>query len=193
MPLNREQKAASLDEVTKLFGTSKVVVLSDFRGIKVEDITQLRRQVREAKGRFKVVKNTISRKVFADAKYESFRALMKGPTALAFCDDDPVELLKKLTEFAKTNKQFQVKAGLMDGQVLRPEDLATLASLPAKPVLMSQFMGWLNGPMSSFLGTIQAQVQNFLYLLKGIEEKKAAAGGAEAAPAGADAAAAPTA
>ena len=73
MPLNREQKAQNLDEVQKLFDSSKVVVLTDYKGIKVEDVTALRRQIRDAKGRFKVVKNTLSRKVFKDDKYAAFR------------------------------------------------------------------------------------------------------------------------
>jgi len=180
MPLNREQKAAALDEVTKLFESSKVVVLTDYKGIKVEDVTALRRQVREAKGRFKVVKNTFSRKVFADAKYENFRKLLKGSAALAFGQGDAVELVKKISDFTKTNKQLTIKAGLLEGAVLSPADLEVLATLPPKPVLQAQLMGWLNQPMGSLLGTMNAQVQNFLYLLKGIEEKQA--GGADSAP-----------
>ena len=182
MPLNRSQKAENLDEVTKLFESSKVVVLTDYRGIKVEDVTALRRQVRDAKGRFKVVKNTISRKVFADDKYKAFRGLLKGSSALAFGQGDAVELVKKITEFIKTNKQLTVRAGLMDGQVLSAADLTVLATLPPKPQLLAQIMGWMNQPMGSLLGTMNGQIQNFLYLLKGIEEKGGAAGGAEAAP-----------
>ena len=177
MPLNREQKAKALDEVTKLFETSKVVVLTDYRGIKVEDVTALRRQVREAKGRFKVIKNTLSRKVFKDDKYASFRTLLKGSSALAFGQDDPIELVKKVTEFTKTNKQLTVRAGLLDGQVLTVEQLTVLATLPARPVLLAQLMGWLNGPMGNFLGILDAQMGNFLGLLKGLEEKAAGAGG----------------
>lgn len=180
MPLTKQEKAASLEEVRKLAQTAKVVVLSDFRGIKVEDVTTLRRNVRKANGRFKVVKNTLSRKVFDRPEHESFRALMKGPTALAFGQDDPVELLKALAEFAKGNeKTFSLKAGLMDGQILKSQDLAVLATLPSKPVLMAQFLGWLNSPLSSLLGTMQAQVQQLLGVLKGIEEKAGGQGAPE--------------
>jgi len=178
MPLNREQKAQALDEVTKLFESSKVVVLTDYKGIKVEDVTALRRQVREAKGRFKVIKNTLSRKVFKDDKYASFRKLLKGSSALAFGQEDPIELVKKLTEFTKTNKQLTVRGGLLEGQVLTPEQLTYLASLPSRPVLIAQLMGWLNSPMGNFLGILDAQMGNFLSLLKGLEEKAADAGGA---------------
>ena len=181
MPLNREQKAASLDEVTKLFESCKVVVLTDYKGIKVEDVTALRRQVREAKGRFKVVKNTISRRVFSDEKYANFRKLLKGSAALAFGQGDAVELVKKIADFTKTNKQLTMKAGLLEGAVLSPKELEVLATLPPKPVLYAQLFGWMNQPMGSLLGTMNAQVQNFLYLLKGIEEKQAGAGDAPTA------------
>lgn len=175
MPLNKEQKGAALAEVTKLFETSKIVVLTDYMGIKVEDVTQLRRRIREAKGRFKVIKNTLSRRVFADAKYESFRNLLKGSSALAFGQDDAVELVKKITEFTRTNKQLTVRAGLMDGQVLSKEQLEHLATLPSRPVLMAQILCWFNSPMASLLGTMNAQVSNFLSVLKQIEEKQAGA------------------
>lgn len=181
MPLNREQKGESLAEVTKLFETSKVVVLTDYRGIKVEDVTALRRQVREVKGRFKVVKNTISRKVFADAKYESFRKLLKGSSALAFGQEDPIALVKKITEFTKTNKQLTVRAGLMDGEVLTLAELTVLATLPSRDVLLAQIMGLLNAPMASFLGNLNGQIADFLSVMKQIEEKKA--GEAPSAPA----------
>lgn len=174
MPLNREQKGESLAEVTKLFETSKVVVLTDYKGIKVEDVTQLRRDVRAAKGKFKVVKNTISRKVFADAKYEGFRKLLKGSSALAF-GDDPVAVVKKITEFTKTNKQLTVRAGLMDGNVLTAAQLEVLATLPTRDVLLAQIMGLLNAPMASFLGNLNGQIADFLSVMKQIEEKKPAA------------------
>lgn len=180
MPLNRTQKAEALDEVTKLFESAKVVVLTDYKGISVEDVTTLRRSIRAAKGRFKIVKNTLARKVFADEKYASFRKLLKGSAALAFGQEDPVELVKKVTEFAKTSKQLTVTAGLLDGAVLAPKDLEVLATLPAKPVLYAQLMGWMNAPISQLMSTMDGQVRNFLYLLKGIEEKQAAAGGASA-------------
>lgn len=180
MPLNRTQKAEALDEVTKLFESAKVVVLTDYKGISVEDVTTLRRSIRAAKGRFKIVKNTLARKVFADEKYASFRKLLKGSAALAFGQEDPVELVKKVTEFAKTSKQLPVTAGLLDGAVLAPKDLEVLATLPAKPVLYAQLMGWMNAPISQLMSTMDGQVRNFLYLLKGIEEKQAAAGGASA-------------
>ena len=178
MPLNREQKGQALDEMTKLFESSKVVVLTDYKGIKVEDVTALRRQVRGAKGRFKVIKNTLSRKVFKDDKYAGFRKLLKGSSALAFGQDDPVELVKTITEFTKTNKQLTVRAGLVDGQILTAEQLAVLATLPSRPVLLAQLMGWLNGPMGNFLGILDAQMGNFLGLLKGLEEDRQKAGGA---------------
>ena len=180
MPLNRSQKAEALDEVTKLFESSKVVVLTDYKGISVEDVTTLRRSVRSAKGRFKIVKNTLARKVFHDEKYASFRKLLKGSAALAFGQEDAVELVKKVTEFAKTSKQLTVTAGLLEGQVLLPKDLEILATLPAKPVLYAQLMGWMNAPISQLMSTMDGQVRNFLYLLKGIEEKQAAAGGSSA-------------
>lgn len=188
MPLNRSQKAEALDEVTKLFETSKVVVLTDYRGIKVEDVTALRRQIREAKGRFKVVKNTLSRKVFKDDKYASFRSLLKGSSALAFGTEDPVELVKKISDFTKTNKQLTIRGGLLDGQLLNAAELTVLATLPPRPVLIAQLMGWMNAPMGSLLGTLDGQIRNFLYLLKGIEEKQGEAGGAAAAAAPAEAA-----
>jgi ribosomal protein L10 len=183
MPTTKEQKGVTLEEVNKMFASAQAVVLSDFRGIKVEDITQLRRNVRGAKGKFKVVKNTLARRVFSDAKYEAFRAHLKGPNALAFGEGDPVELIKKLKDFEKANQNFHVRSGIVDGQVMSAEDLTVLATLPARPVLYAQLMSLLNAPISGLMGVMDAQVRNFLYLLKGIEDKAAAAGGAPETPA----------
>jgi len=183
MAVTKEQKAETLSEVSKLFQGAQIVVLSENRGINVEDMTRLRRNVREAKGLYKVVKNTLSRKVFAEDKYEGLRKHLRGPIGLAFGSDEPIELLKKLTEFAKANDKFQVRAGLLDGQILQKDELTTLASLPSKPVLLAQIMGLLNSPVQGLLGVFNANIRNFLYLLKGIEEKAAGAAGGEEKPA----------
>jgi large subunit ribosomal protein L10 len=171
MPVTRAQKTATIEEISKLFADSKIVVLSDYRGIKVEDITTLRRNVRKAKGQFKVVKNTLSRRVISDPKYQALRDLLKGPIGLTFGTEDPVELLKKLSEFAKSNDKFQLRAGLMDGQVFDRAALAMLASLPSRPVLMAQILGLFDNPIQSLMGVMDANIRDFLYLLKGMEEK----------------------
>jgi len=183
MPVTKEQKATALEEVSKLFAASKIVVLSDYRGVKVENITQLRRNVRQAKGLFKVVKNTLSRRVFSDPKYQGLRDQLKGPIGLTFGAEEPVELLKKLTEFAKTNDKFQLRAGLFEGQLFDKQALTALAGLPPKPVLMAQILGLFNSPLQSLMGVMDGNIRNFLYLLKGMEEKAQTASGPAETPA----------
>ncbi|MBI4858773.1 MAG: 50S ribosomal protein L10 [Candidatus Riflebacteria bacterium] len=180
MPITKQQKAVILDDVAKLAQAAKIVVLADYRGIKVEDITQLRRNVRAAKGLFRVVKNTLSRRVFVDEKFKPLAPMFRGPVGLTFGLEEPVELVKKLTEFARTNDKFQLKGALMDGQLLSTQDLSVLATLPSKSVLYAQIMGLIDSPVGSFLGFLDANVSCFLLVLKGLEEKRA--GEQEGAP-----------
>jgi large subunit ribosomal protein L10 len=169
---NKELKARTAEELSKKIEAAKIVVLSEFAGLNVEDITQLRKSVRQASGTFKVVKNSISRRALG-GRYPELEGLLTGPNALALGAADPVEVVKKLVEFAKNHPQLKIKGGVMEGEAVTASELAAISKLPARDVLMAQLLAALNAPLASLLGVMQANVQSFLALLRGIEEKKA--------------------
>lgn len=150
---NMARKAEGLEELREKFRTSKIAILTDYRGteagLSVKDITKLRAALREQNGEFRIVKNTLARKVAQEMGIEGLDRHFEHPTAIAFGYQDPVGVAKALTEFIKDRKQNPlptIKAGYMDGQVLDTRGLQALAALPSREVLYAQLLGLIIAP-----------------------------------------------
>ena len=135
---NIEEKSQVVSEIKEKFQQASGIVLADYRGLTVAQVTQLRAQLRLAGVEFRVMKNTLVRRAAGELGVEGLDSYLKGPTALAFCAD-PVAPAKVLLEFAKVNKlnKFQIKAGVLDGKVIGPEEVKALAALPSREVLLT--------------------------------------------------------
>jgi len=145
---NMARKAAGLDELREKFRNSKIAILTDYRGdgagLSVKDITALRTRLREQKGEFKIVKNTLARKVAQEMGIQGLDRHFEHPTAIAFGYQDPVGIAKVITDFIKDRKQNPlptIKAGYMDGQLLDGAGLQRLAALPPREVVFAQLLG----------------------------------------------------
>ncbi len=132
MAVSRAEKTTELEELTTAFGQSQTAILLDFRGIKVPQVTELRRQVRAAKGTYRVVKNTLAKRALEGTSFESLTAHFEGTTAVAYSESDPVVLAKTLTTFAKTTPALQIKAAVVQGKALVPAEVSELAALPGQ-------------------------------------------------------------
>ncbi|MFH1597028.1 MAG: 50S ribosomal protein L10 [Pseudomonadota bacterium] len=184
--MRKAEKAEIVQGILGKIAKSSIGILSNFKGLKVEDLTRLRRQLREAEGELKVVKNTLlTRAAAGDSAMAPLTSQFTGPNALTLGYGDPVALTKVLIKFAQERPQLQIKAGILGGQVLSAKDLDALSKLPAKEVLLAQLLGVLQAVPTALVTVLSGVVRNLLNLLVALRDQKAAAELAEAAePAG---------
>lgn len=172
--MNRTQKAAIIEGLKTKVGASSFVVVSDFKGMPVEEMTRLRVKVRENGGELVVVKNTLARIALTDSAHESIKDSLRENCAVAFGMQDPVALAKAISAFAKTSKKLELKQASLEGKPLTPEQIDALAKLPSKPELIAKALGTMNAVPTNFVSLFANMIRGMLYALKAIEEKKAA-------------------
>ena len=182
----RADKAAAVAEITEGFQGSNAVVLTEYRGLSVGQLKQLRRSL-GADTTYAVVKNTLTKIAAKDAGVEGVDELLVGPTAIAFIKGDAVAAAKGLDTFAKENPLLVVKGGIMDGKVLTPSDLKKLASLESREVLLSKVAGAANAALAKAAALFQAPLSQAARTIAALEaaggaNPSAAAPVAEAAP-----------
>jgi len=171
--LRRSEKAILIEELHEKLKKAKAVVLTDFKGIKVEQMNELRRKLCEADVEYKVVKNTLIRRAAKGTALEKIKdEEIVDNNALAITYMDPVILAKVLAEFKKKIEQFQLKSGILEGKVLRPEDIEALAKLPNREVLLAQLLGAMNAVPRNFVSLLYGVIAKFLNVLEAIKKEK---------------------
>ena len=151
------EKAAAVEELKELFSSSTAAVLTEYRGLSVDQLQTLRRSVRE-NANYAVVKNTLTEIAAQEVGVDAFAGKMTGPSAIAFVHGDPVDVAKALRDFAKKNPELIVKGGYMDGAALDEEGMKKLADLESREVLLGQLAGALIGVQSKAAATFQAPI-----------------------------------
>jgi len=187
----RADKVAVVDEVRGKLAASDAAVLTEYRGLTVAELAELRRQLAAAGGDYKVYKNTLVRLAVADGPQAPIHDLLTGPTAIAFVAGDVSAVAKALRDFARANPNLIVKGGIVGEGVLSASEMTRLADLPSRDALLAQFAGALSAPMQQLAGLIQALPRNLAYGLSALLEQRRA--GEPAAEAEAPAAEAPAA
>jgi large subunit ribosomal protein L10 len=168
----RPEKVAVVDEVKDRLRSSNAAILTEYRGLKVGDLSTLRRSLRESGGDYKIYKNTLVRFAVKDLGLDELESLLVGPTAIAFVDGDAVGVAKALRDYARTNPNLVVKGGVLGDSVLSAADAAALADIPPRDVLLARFAGLLAAPMQQFAGLLAAVPRNFAYGLKALIDQK---------------------
>ena len=154
------------EEVTALANKIKeanLVLLVDYRGINVEDVTNLRTSVRNTKAEYKVIKNNITRRALAEAGIEGLEEQLVGPTAVIMTNEDYLETTKAIYNFSKANDYYKIKGGVVEGKVMTAEEIVTLAKLPSREALLSMLAGALLGTITKFavvVDQVRAQKEN---------------------------------
>ncbi|NMA87364.1 MAG: 50S ribosomal protein L10 [Tissierellia bacterium] len=169
-----EEKKQIVEEIKEKIENAQSVVLVDYRGLKVDEVTELRRNYTNAGVDYKVYKNTMMRFAFKEMGLEDFNEYLVGPNAIAFGFDDPVQAAKVTDEFAKKHKNLEIKAGIVDGEIIGIDEIKNLASLPSREVLIAQALGGLNAPITGFANVLQGTIRNLVYALNAIAEKQEA-------------------
>ncbi len=184
-----KEKDKIVQEIREKVSRSQIGILTDFKGLKVEEMTKLRRQLQEAKAELKVVKNTLLRRAAADdSPIGPMLDKFTGPNALTLGYEDPVALAKIMTKFAQDKPQLEIKAAVLSGKLLSAKDLEALSKLPSREVLMAQFLGLPNNVPTALVTVLAAVIRNFLNVLVAYRDKKAESEGPGEAPAAAEAA-----
>jgi len=176
----RSEKVAVVDEVREKFSASDAAVLTEYRGLDVPAMAELRRALRESGGEYKVYKNTLVRFAVEELGLE-IDDLLTGPTAIAFVGEqadgsagDPVGVAKALKEFAKANEALIIKGGLLDEKRLTVEEISALAEIAPREVLLAQLAGAMAAPMQQFAALLKALPQNMAYALQALIEQGSA-------------------
>ncbi len=171
---NIEVKQQLVSAISDKLKNSQAAVVVDYRGLNVEEVTELRKLSREAGIEYKVYKNTMMRRALEEAGIDGLTEVFVGPTAIAVSLEDAVAPAKILSEFAKTHKNLEIKAGLVDGKAIDAAGVADLAKLPAREVLIAQVLGGLNAPISGFANVLNGNLRGLAVALNAIAEKKQA-------------------
>src|SRR3954470_14544597 len=178
--MNREQKAAAIAEIAQNIQEADAVYAVDYRGISVPQAAELRAKLREADTRFRVVKNTLTLRAADQAGADSLKALLEGPTALAFVRGDAAAAAKAIADYARATELLPFKGGLMEGNPLTPDEIRAISRLPSRDVLYGQLVGVIAHPISGLARMLNQLIGGLAVALGQIQEKGLVGGDAPA-------------
>jgi large subunit ribosomal protein L10 len=170
--LNRDEKGAIVDVLSGKFANAKLAVVTDYRGLTVPVISQLRRDLKQNNAEVRIAKNTLLRRAIKDTPFELMDQYLEGTTAVTFADEDPVAPAKVLVGFIKDNPQLAIKTAVLDGKVITEDDLVALSKLPGKDELRAKLLGVMHAVPTSFVRVLNGVPQKAVYLLQAIKDQK---------------------
>jgi len=172
----KEQKVEQVDVLTEKLKKAKVAVLTDYRGLTVSQMQELRGKLRTGNVEYRVVKNTLARRAADAAGYKALESELKGPIAIAFGYEDLSLPPRLINEFVRTTRlKLEVMGGLVEGRVFNREQIRQLADLPSREVLLAQLLGTLQSPVGQLVGIMQTPLQQLLGVLEAYKSKLEAA------------------
>jgi len=172
MATAKAKKAQIMDEIREILHENKNIVLTEYRGLNVEQVTDLRSSLRKAGVKFKVLKNTLTRKLFQEAAMGELQDYLQGPVAVGFLSEDIAASSRVILDFAKKNEFLVVKVGYVDGKMVDMAGLKAIASLPSREVLLGMVLSTMQAPVKDLLSVLQGTTRKLVYALNAIKEQK---------------------
>ncbi|RCW40303.1 MULTISPECIES: 50S ribosomal protein L10 [unclassified Halanaerobium] len=169
----RPEKEAVVKELADKFTHSKSMVITDYLGLNVAEMTELRKQLREAGVDYKVVKNTLASIAADDVEMDEMNEFFSGPTAIAFGMDDPVSPAKILVDFAEDHEVLEIKAGILNGEIIDIDKVKSLAKIPSREQLLAQAFAGMKAPLTGLVNVLQGNIRGLVQVLGQIKEQKA--------------------
>jgi large subunit ribosomal protein L10 len=172
--VNKTDKQNSVQQIKERFQVSSSAICVDFLGVNVEKVTQFRRELQEASGEYQVVKNTLARRAVEETGFEDLRQFFVGPTGIVFCSGEVAESAKVVSKFAEGDdaSAIKIKGGMVEGSVFDAAGIQKVATLPPRQELLSQLVAGFQAPISGLVGTLQGVVNEFVYTLQAVADKK---------------------
>ena len=168
----RPAKVQEVETLRQRLGQAAAAILTDFRGLNVREIAQLRSKLREAGVEYKVVKNTLLQRAAQRVGVQGLAPLLQGPTAVAFSRTDPVGPAKLLLEYIRQMRKLEIKGGVVEGRVVTADQIKRLADLPSRPQLLSLALGTMTSPLVGLVGVLTGLQRNLVYALDQIRQQR---------------------
>ncbi|MCX8129111.1 MAG: 50S ribosomal protein L10 [Clostridia bacterium] len=168
-----QYKKEVVSELSSKLKSAKAMVFADYRGLTVEQDTELRNALRKAGVEYKVVKNTLTRFAAKENGLEGLDSFLNGPTSMAISDTDPVAPAKVLSEYAKKYEKLELKVGVVEGKIIDLKGIEALAELPPREVLIAKVLGGFNAPISGLVNVLNGNIRGLVVALNAIAEKQA--------------------
>lgn len=173
--MNRQEKAAVIEGLKDMASRASVAVVTDFKGMSVEEMTGLRVKLRAAGCDYQVVKNTLARIAFTDSPHDCLKESFKESCGIAFGYDDPVAAAKIIVDFEKDSKKFTVRHASLEGKFMEMEAVKALSKLPSREELLAKLLGTMNAVPTSFVSLLANVPRGFLNVLTAVKDQKEAA------------------
>ena len=170
--MKREEKAAAVEALQTSFGAAKAAVLMDFRGLSVAEMTDLRRHLRKAAVEYQVVKNTLAVRALGAGGMEGLAPYFKGPTGVAISRTDPLAPARAVLAWGKGRPAFTLKAGVVEGVVMGPAEIAAVAALPGRGVLLSRILSVLQAPLRNLASVLHGQLRALAIVTDQVRQQK---------------------
>lgn len=173
--MKKEEKVTAVAELTEKFGRARLAILTECVGLPVNEVTELRKQLRGAKAEYRIVKNTLAARAAEGTVLADLKAYLKGPTGVVIGYDDPVLPTKVLKDFISAEKRdlkIRMTAGVLEGKILQPAELAAVAKLPKKEVLIAMLLSAMQGPIRGVVYTLSAVLSKFVRVIAAIQDKR---------------------
>lgn len=175
--ITKQKKSKQIEEISERFARSKAVVFTEYKGLTVSEISNLRMQIKEVDGEYKVVKNTLTEIAARGTPIEAARSYLNGPTGIAFGYSDPIAIAKKVLEFSTNNEKFKIKSGIIEGRLYTIEELKAVSQLPSRKTLLGMFAASLQAPTAKLAYSLSATINQLAYALESLKNKKEQSGG----------------